>query len=172
MVSVRTNPSMVSCSFMLLRAMSSAILKNLSLSRSLSSRIVTLRFLADLSALFALPIATSSALSAIAHAPLPLARCSVPQVETREVKVVEGTVEETREVKVVEGTVEEIRVVKVVEGTVEEIRVVKVVDSALDTVVEGGAVETGEVSSSKIPSSLMLGKQWTSRVPSTVSISS
>ena len=148
MVSVRTNPSMVSCSFMLLRAMSSAILKNLSLSRSLSSRIVTLRFLADLSALFALPIATSSALSAIAHAPLPLARCSVPQVETREVKVVEGAVE--------------------------EIRVVKVVDSALDkvdTVVEGGAVETGEVSSSKIPSSLMLGKQWTSRVPSTLSIS-
>ena len=158
MVSVRNNPSMVSCSLMLLRAMSSAILKNLSLSRSLSSRIVTFRFLADLSALFALPIATSSALSAIAHAPLPLARCSVPQVETREVKVVEGTVEE-------------IRVVKVVEGTVEEIRVVKVVDSALDTVVEGGAVETGEVSSPEIPSSLMLGKQWTSRVPSTLSIS-
>ena len=148
MVSVRNNPSMVSCSLMLLRAMSSAILKNLSLSRSLSSLIVTFRFLADLSALFALPIATSSALSAIAHAPLPLARCSVPQVETREVKVVEGAVEEIREVKVVDSALDKV-----------------------DTVVEGGAVETGEVSSPEIPSSLMLGKQWTSRVPSTLSIS-
>ena len=159
MVSVRTNPSMVSCSFMLLRAMSSAILKNLSLSRSLSSRIVTLRFLADLSALFALPIAIASALSAIAHAPLPLARCSVPL----SARVVEGAVEvETREVKVVEGAVEEIREVKVVDSALDKV-------DTVNKVVEGGA---GEVASSKIPSSLMLGKQWTSRVPSTVSISS
>ena len=160
MVSVRNNPSMVSCSLMLLRAMSSAILKNLSLSRSLSSRIVTFRFLADLSALFALPIAIapSSALSAIAHAPLPLARCSVPL----SARVVKGAVEvETREVKVVEGAVEEIREVKVVESALDKV-------DKVNKVVEGGA---GEVASSKIPSSLMLGKQWTSRVPSTLSIS-
>ena len=85
-----------------------------------------------------------------------LARCSVPLYA----RVVEGEVE-TREVKVVEGAVEEIRVVKVVDSALDKV----------DTVVEGGAVETGEVSSSKIPSSLMLGKQWTSRVPSTLSIS-
>ena len=166
MVSVRTNPSMVSCSFMLLRAMSSAILKNLSLSRSLSSRIVTFRFLDDLSALFALPIATarsSVALSApIAIAPLPLALCSVPL----SARVVEGAVEvETREVKVVEGAVEEIREVKVVESAVDKV-------DKVNKVVEGDAVETGEVASSNIPSSLMLGKLCTSRVPSTLSISS